>query len=147
MVLATQKPSGVVDDQIWSNTRFQLCLKVQSVGDSREMIKTPDAAQITQAGRAYVKVGSDEIYELFQSYWSGAPYLGAAQQEKEVGNQVRIVSMNGQRIKTVVDEKTRFRSEIDELKAVVRYICDETKRMNVEPLEGHGFRNCQPNFI
>ena len=136
MVLATQKPSGVVDDQIWSNTRFQLCLKVQSVGDSREMIKTPDAAQITQAGRAYVKVGSDEIYEFFQSYWSGAPYLGAAQQEKEVGNQVRIVSMNGQRIKTVVDEKTRFRSEIDELKAVVRYICDETKRMNVEPLEG-----------
>ena len=136
MVLATQKPSGVVDDQIWSNTRFQLCLKVQSVSDSREMIKTPDAAQITQAGRAYVKVGSDEIYELFQSYWSGAPYMGAAQEEKEIGNQVRIVSMNGQRIKTVIDEKTRFHSEIDELKAVVHYICEETKRMNIAPLSG-----------
>lgn len=50
-------------------------------------------------------------------------------------------------IKTVVDEKTRFRSEIDELKAVVRYICDETKRMNVEPLEGPWLPERQPNFI
>ena len=29
LILATQKPSGVVDDQIWSNSRFRVCLKVQ----------------------------------------------------------------------------------------------------------------------
>ncbi len=28
LILATQKPSGVVDDQIWSNSRFRVCLKV-----------------------------------------------------------------------------------------------------------------------
>lgn len=27
LILATQKPSGVVDDQIWSNSTFRLCFK------------------------------------------------------------------------------------------------------------------------
>ena len=30
LILATQKPTGIVDDQIWSNSRFKLCLKVQN---------------------------------------------------------------------------------------------------------------------
>ncbi|MEY8462318.1 type VII secretion protein EssC [Streptococcus merionis] len=74
LILATQKPSGVVNDQIWSNSKFKIALKVQDVADSREVIKTPDAAEITQTGRAYLQVGNNEIYELFQSAWSGADY-------------------------------------------------------------------------
>ncbi|MBB6716652.1 type VII secretion protein EssC [Clostridium gasigenes] len=72
LILATQKPAGVVDDQIWSNSKFKLCLKVQDAADSNEMIKTPLAANITEAGRAYFQVGNNEIFELFQSAWSGA---------------------------------------------------------------------------
>ena len=72
LILATQKPTGVVNDQIWTNSKFKLALKVQDENDSREIIKTPDAAYITQAGRAYLQVGNNEIYELFQSAWSGA---------------------------------------------------------------------------
>ena len=34
LILATQKPSGVVDDQIWSNSRFRICLKVQEKADA-----------------------------------------------------------------------------------------------------------------
>ena len=74
LILATQKPSGVVDEQIWTNSRFKLCLKVQNEADSREMLKTPDAASITQPGRAYLQVGNNEIYELFQSAYSGGAY-------------------------------------------------------------------------
>ena len=44
LILATQKPSGVVDDQIWSNSKFRICLKVQEKADSQDMIKCPDAA-------------------------------------------------------------------------------------------------------
>ncbi len=43
LILATQKPSGVVDDQIWSNSKFKLALKVQDRQDSNEILKTPDA--------------------------------------------------------------------------------------------------------
>ncbi len=74
LILATQKPSGVVDDQIWSNSKFKLALKVADRSDSMEMLKTADAAEITQPGRAYLQVGNNEIYELFQSAWSGADY-------------------------------------------------------------------------
>ena len=74
LILATQKPSGTVDDNIWSNSKFRLCLRVQDRDDSMDMLHKPDAAYITQAGRCYLQVGSDEVYELFQSGWSGAPY-------------------------------------------------------------------------
>lgn len=72
LILATQKPSGVVSDQIWSNSKFKLCLKVQNKNDSNEVIKSPLAAEIREPGRAYLQVGNNEIFQLFQSAYSGA---------------------------------------------------------------------------
>jgi S-DNA-T family DNA segregation ATPase FtsK/SpoIIIE len=74
LILATQKPSGTVDDNIWSNSKFRLCLRVQDRQDSNDMLHRPDAAYITQAGRCYMQVGNDELFELFQSGFSGATY-------------------------------------------------------------------------
>ena len=74
LILATQKPSGTVDAKIWSNSKFRMCLRVQDRQDSNDMLHKPDAAYITQAGRCYLQVGNDELYELFQSGYSGAPY-------------------------------------------------------------------------
>lgn len=96
LILATQKPSGVVDDQIWTNSKFKLCLKVQNKGDSNEMIKTPDAADITQPGRAYLQVGNNEIYELFQSAWSGATYHKEQTEEEKEDDRVYLVNELGQ---------------------------------------------------
>ena len=72
LILATQKPAGQVSDQIWSNSRFQLCLKVATLQDSNEVIRSPLAARIREPGRAYLRVGNNEIFELFQSGYSGA---------------------------------------------------------------------------
>ena len=74
LILATQKPAGVVDDKIESNSRFRICLKVQTEQDSKDMLKRPDAAYITQQGRGYLRVGADELLDLFQSAWTGATY-------------------------------------------------------------------------
>lgn len=74
LILATQKPSGTVDDNIWSNTKFKLCLRVADKHDSNDMLHKPDAAYLTQTGRGYLQVGNDEVYEQFQSGWSGAVY-------------------------------------------------------------------------
>ncbi len=95
LILATQKPTGVVDDQIWTNSKFKLALKVQNESDSREIIKTPDAAFITQAGRAYLQVGNNEIYELFQSAWSGAEF-GEEGAGKAKDNRVYLLNDLGQ---------------------------------------------------
>lgn len=82
LILSTQKPSGTVDDNIWSNSKFRLCLRVQDRQDSIDMLHKPDAAYITQAGRAYLQVGNDEIYELFQSGWSGAVFDDSESEKK-----------------------------------------------------------------
>lgn len=93
LILATQKPSGTVDDNIWSNSKFRLCLRVQDRQDSNDMLHRPDAAYITQAGRCYMQVGNDELFELFQSGYSGAVY------DAELGNSkseiARMVSTTG----------------------------------------------------
>lgn len=74
LILATQKPSGVVSDQIWSNSRFKVCLKVQDTADSTDMIKRPDAAALTKTGRFYLQVGYNEVFIMGQSAWCGAVY-------------------------------------------------------------------------
>ena len=74
LILATQKPDGTVDDNIRCNAKFRICLRVQDRQDSNEMLHRPDAAYITQTGRAFMQVGNDEIFEEFQSGWSGADY-------------------------------------------------------------------------
>jgi len=95
LILATQKPTGVVDDQIWSNSKFKLALKVANEGDSNEVLKTPYAARITQPGRAYLQVGNNEIYELFQSAYSGAPYSEDVV-ERGFDNRVYMINRLGQ---------------------------------------------------
>lgn len=82
LILATQKPAGTVNDNIWSNSKFRICLRVQDRQDSLDMLHKADAAYITQAGRGYLQVGNDEVYELFQSGWSGAPYSAEGASDK-----------------------------------------------------------------
>ena len=95
LILATQKPTGVVDDQIWSNSKFKLALKVANESDSNEVLKTPDAARITQPGRSYLQVGNNEIYELFQSAYSGAAYSEAVV-ERGFDSRVYMINRLGQ---------------------------------------------------
>ncbi|HEY9293151.1 MAG TPA: FtsK/SpoIIIE domain-containing protein [Microlunatus sp.] len=63
MILATQRPAGVVNDDILANTNLRVALRVQSREDSSNVIGVPDAAAISrqQQGRAFVKLGQDDI--------------------------------------------------------------------------------------
>ena len=63
MILATQRPAGVVNDDILANTNMRVALRVQSREDSSNVIDVPDAAAIgrQQKGRALVKLGQDDI--------------------------------------------------------------------------------------
>lgn len=83
LILATQKPAGVVNEQIWSNSKFKICLKVQTKEDSQSMLNRPDAASLVQTGRFYLQVGYNELFEIGQSAWAGAPYIEA----EDVANQ------------------------------------------------------------
>ena len=122
LVLATQNPAGIVDDQIRANTNFQICLRVLSAAASRDMIGRADAAKITKAGRAYVKVGADEVFEQVQSFWCGAPYQSGKKAANDAGNQVRMVLVSGQREKMIKEEKTRHKSDRTESLTIAEYL-------------------------
>lgn len=73
LILATQKPSGVVDDQIRSNTGWRLCLRVQDSHDSTDVIGSPIAADLTGVGRFYMQAGGSLLLKV-QSGYTGADY-------------------------------------------------------------------------
>ncbi len=141
LILATQKPSGVVDSQIWSNSKFKLCLKVQDAADSKEMLKTADAANIVEPGRAYLQVGNNEIYELFQSAWSGADYFGE-KSENKVDKRIYLVNRLGQhklltKDLSGIEEGKKIEKIPTELEAIVeevKEVFDATKLNKVRPI-------------
>ena len=59
LILATQRPSGVVSADIRANTNLRIALRVTDPAESADVIGVPDAASIAKAtpGRAYVRLG------------------------------------------------------------------------------------------
>ncbi|MBR4459054.1 MAG: type VII secretion protein EssC [Clostridia bacterium] len=94
IILCTQKPAGVVDGQIRSNSDFQICLRVQTREDSNEVLSSPLAAEIHEPGRGYLQVGRTEQFELFQSGYSGAP---SRQSEQSTAFTISGVDLSGRR--------------------------------------------------
>jgi len=63
LLLSTQKPSGVVTDQIRANTNLRMALRVTDEADSRDVLGTTEAAGIPRdlPGRIYVRVGNEPL--------------------------------------------------------------------------------------
>lgn len=138
LILATQKPSGVVDDQIWSNSKFRVCLKVQERADSMDMLKRPDAAELTDTGRFYLQVGYNELFELGQSAWSGASYYPSDRVIKEKDNSVVVIDTNGHAIKQVKIDKKRglsknAKKQLDVITDYLRGIAED-EGIKIKPL-------------
>ncbi len=72
LILATQRPSGVLDAHIKANTNLRICLRVQSDADSLDVIGCEDAAGLPAFGRGLLRVGGGELVEF------GAGHAGAA---------------------------------------------------------------------
>ena len=133
LILATQKPSGVVNDQIWSNTRFRVCLKVQEKGDSNEMIKRPDAALLKQTGRFYLQVGYNELFALGQSAWCGAQYYPTDKLKKKIDQSVQFIDNIGNVISTNDDTKElEVKSLGEELGNILKAIIEVSKENNLK---------------
>ncbi len=132
LILATQKPSGVVDDQIWSNSKFKVCLKVQEKADSNEMIKRPDAAELVQTGRFYLQVGYNEFFALGQSAWCGAEYIPTEDVEKIVDSNVQLVDNIGRVIKEAKSDKKKDKNEkTKQIVSIMKYLSDLAVEENI----------------
>lgn len=133
LILATQKPSGVVNEQIWSNSKFKLCLKVQNQSDSNEVIKSPLAAEIREPGRAYLQVGNNEIFQLFQSAYSGAAIPNGAMGETK-SFKISKVELGGMR-EVIYEQKPKEEKGQDtQLDAIVGYVEEYCRSKHIERL-------------
>ena len=125
LILATQKPSGIVNDQIKSNSRFRVCLKVQEKQDSTDVIGTPDAALLKQVGRFYLQVGYNEYYALGQSAWAGARYIPSDKLQKKIDRSIDFVNNIGSTIKEIEEiPKLNLTVKGEQLTSVVKYLDD-----------------------
>jgi len=81
MILATQRPAGVVNNDILANTNLRVALRVQSKDDSSNVIEVPDAASIerSQMGRAYIKLGQTDITPIQTALVTG--YSGVVERD------------------------------------------------------------------
>ncbi|MGW3287728.1 FtsK/SpoIIIE domain-containing protein [Streptomyces sp. NPDC001002] len=79
LLLATQRPSGVVSPEIRANTNLRIALRVTDAGESTDVIDAPDAGHIAKStpGRAYVRLGHASLVP-FQSGRVGGRRPGAA---------------------------------------------------------------------
>ncbi len=135
LILATQKPSGVVNDQIWANSKFKICLKVQDRGDSMEMLKRPEAASIKQTGRFYLQVGYDEYFDIGQSGYSGAKYIPSDRIVRKVDSSIEYINEIGEVIKVIDDNQDAIKKNDvnlgDQLTNIVKYIVNVSKQQKI----------------
>lgn len=133
LILATQKPSGVVNDQIWSNSKFRICLKVQDKSDSMDMIKCPDAAELKQTGRFYLQVGYNELFALGQAAWAGAQYYPTEKRKKKVDQTINLIDNVGNNIKILDTKESEIQtpSEGEEITNIIKYIVEEANKENI----------------
>ncbi|HET6166184.1 MAG TPA: FtsK/SpoIIIE domain-containing protein [Marmoricola sp.] len=75
LILATQRPAGVVSAEIKSNTNLRIALRVTDAGDSQDVIESPDAAQIAKStpGRGFARLGHSSLITFQSSRVGGRP--------------------------------------------------------------------------
>jgi len=73
MVLATQRPAGVVTDDIRANTACRIALRVTDRNDSVDVIGAPDAAAIprNRPGRAVARFGPGDLVPFQAAFVTG----------------------------------------------------------------------------
>ncbi len=75
LVLATQRPSGVVSPEIRANTPLRLCLRVTDAGESADVLDAPAAARIlpTTPGRGYARLADGGLTAVQTARIGGRP--------------------------------------------------------------------------
>ncbi|HEY8740821.1 MAG TPA: FtsK/SpoIIIE domain-containing protein [Candidatus Dormibacteraeota bacterium] len=80
LLLATQRPAGVINDSIRANTNIRIALRMSDDAESADVIGVPDASRIprTWPGRGFARTGHQELTEFQAAYAGGAPGGGQA---------------------------------------------------------------------
>lgn len=73
LILATQRPAGVIKDNLRANTNLRIALRMADEADSADILGVPSAAHVDPSlpGRAMVRMGPGRL-STFQAAYAGA---------------------------------------------------------------------------
>ncbi|GAB2747704.1 FtsK/SpoIIIE domain-containing protein [Terrabacter koreensis] len=73
LVLATQRPAGIVSADMRANVALRIALRVRDRSDSVDVIDAPDAASLDprSPGRAWIRAGDDALTPVQAAYLGG----------------------------------------------------------------------------
>ena len=73
LVLATQRPSGIITGDMRANVSLRICLRVRDRADSDDVIDDASAASLSEAapGRAYLRAGDGQLVALQTAHVGG----------------------------------------------------------------------------
>ena len=106
---------------------------MQSKEDSNEVLKSPLAAEIKEPGRAYLQVGNNEIFELFQSAYSGVP----EREDEGTGKAFTIYEVpdGGKKVPVYVKKKNKGQEGMNnQLEAIVSYVSEYFRSIQIPQL-------------
>jgi S-DNA-T family DNA segregation ATPase FtsK/SpoIIIE len=80
LIMATQRPAGSVNDAIKNNVKLRIALRLESTGDSMDVIDNPAAASIggRQRGRAFYRVSAREVLPVQTALSTGVTAAGGS---------------------------------------------------------------------
>ena len=107
LVLATQRPAGVVSQEIRANTTIRVALRVTDPADSVDVVGTGDAAGIDRClpGRAFVRIGPTIVQ------------LQTAQAGRQLGGSLTtgVTELDGWARRTIAPDDPRSATELQSL--------------------------------
>ena len=121
LVLATQRPSGVVSPEIRANTNLRVALRVTDAAESLDVLDAPDAAGIPRStpGRAFARTGASSLFP-FQTARVGGRRPGAQDAS------LRVVEVPWSQVGLPLPSACaeELEEEATDLHALVTAICD-----------------------
>lgn len=93
LIMATQRPAGVIKDNLRANTNLRVALRMADAADSKDVVEDPVAATFDSStpGRAIAKTGPGRL-TMFQSAYAGG---WSAEQEQSAEVQVAELRFGG----------------------------------------------------
>jgi S-DNA-T family DNA segregation ATPase FtsK/SpoIIIE len=136
LVMATQRPSGVISPEIRANTNLRVALRMTDAGESSDVIDIPDAARIPKAipGRAYARLGHASIIPFQTARVGGTAKVDQGETTARVPFVARLsrkqFAMPVPRPQRAKAAETTTATELSVLVAAIR---DATTLLEIEP--------------
>ena len=119
LILSTQRPTGVVCGEIFANSRFKICLKVNDESDSYEMLKVKDAASLKNPGEFYLKVDDNLLYgksvlcNTSSKYYDYNNYISILDnKQNEIYKNYKILDKSINQIEAVINSINKYTDSI-----------------------------------